>query len=63
MGSGVVFSSMALGQQEIVFSHSPVDSFAVDWALPVSMPAITNYAPDTAEAVAAALNESKVNNS
>jgi hypothetical protein len=43
---------MALGQQEFVFSHDPVDSFAVHSALPVSTPAITNHAPDTDVAVA-----------
>jgi len=47
MGSGVVLRPMALGQQEIVFSHDPVDSFAVDSTLPLSMSAITNHAPDT----------------
>jgi hypothetical protein len=52
MSSGVVLRAIALGQQEVVFSHDPVDSFAVHSALPVSMPAITNHAPDTDVAVA-----------
>jgi hypothetical protein len=35
MGSSVVCGPMALGQQEIVFSHDPMDSFAVRGLTPV----------------------------